>query len=102
MIFNWVIARYKTNDDRGKYVLSLVNEGIGYFLLNKDRQRSEDIIVAFKKPSDGEPLPHHLAFATEDQIKKLNLMDDKRRGASKKVVMGRSPVKVSNMFPSKN
>lgn len=82
MDFIWVLGRYTAHSDHGKYVLSLIGEGIGYHLLNKERAKSEDIIVGFKYPTI-KPLPHHLEPATPTQTLKLDDLDMQRRGARK-------------------
>ena len=80
MNYEWIIARHRSNSDQAKYILSLVNSGIGYHLINRDRAKNEDVVVAFKRPLSDEPLPIHLARANATQIHKLDQMDIKRRG----------------------
>lgn len=83
MQFDWVLGRYTAHSDKGKYVLSLASEGVGYHLLNKERGKSEDIIVGFKYPAV-KALPHHLEYATASQVTRLEEMDERRRGIPEK------------------
>lgn len=74
MEYTWVIARYTYNSERGKSALAHANAGIGYVLMNPERGRADDILVAFKWALN-KPIPHHLDQASEVQIERL----EKRR-----------------------
>lgn len=100
MKYDWVIARFNAANEQGKYVLGLAHQGIGYFLINKDRTRSDDIIVAFKKAASDQPLPHHLAYADKHQIEKLEAIEVRGQG-SKKIITPNTPQQVGAMFPGK-
>jgi len=78
MNYRWVIGRYSI-DGQGSYVLGMANAGIGYILINRDRQKKDDVIVGFKFAGN-EPLPNHLDEATPFQIEKLERVDKKRQG----------------------
>ena len=78
MNYRWVIGRYPI-DGQGAYVLSMANSGIGYILINRERQKKDDVIVGFKF-AGYEPLPYHLDEATPFQIEKLERVDKKRKG----------------------
>jgi hypothetical protein len=48
MYYDWVIAQYQARSNKGKYVLGLIESGVGYVLINKSRVSSDPIIVGFK------------------------------------------------------
>ena len=79
MEYKWVLSRYRSSDDTGKKVIDLANANVGYHIINKERAKNEDVIVAFKSAMN-KPLPAHLEFATTTQSEKLELWDKKRNG----------------------
>lgn len=81
MQYDWVLARYHSTNETGKKVVELANAGVGYHIINKDRGKSEDVIVAFKHVAIN-GLPHHLTYATKQQSEKLEKLDMKRKGGS--------------------
>jgi hypothetical protein len=85
MQYEWALARYTSNDERGKKVVELANYGVGYHIINKERSKGEDVIVAFKfipidKNGNSRPLPAHLELASKHQSVKLDEWDKKRNG----------------------
>ena len=67
--YRWVLAQYPANSEMGKKVLAEEKAGSGYRLINKDRSKTQPIIVAFKY--FGYPIPSHLREATREQSEKL-------------------------------
>lgn len=83
--YEWALARYISSDDKCKKVVELANAGIGYHIMNKERAKGEDVIVAFKwvpldENGDSKPLPQHLEIASVYQSEKLDGWDKARRG----------------------
>ena len=76
--FDWVIAAHQPTSSQGKYILELANIGVGYHLLNKNRLKTDNILVGFKFVAN-KPLPSHLQYATADQSHKLDELDRKRK-----------------------
>ena len=60
--YRWVIKSYPHNSDRGKSVLAHAEHGVGYVLYNKQRTKSDPIIVAFRHPKH-HPIPDGAAEA---------------------------------------
>lgn len=74
MNYVWVIATYPPYSDRGKSVLSHAEAGLGYILQNKTRNKTDNIIVAFKYPAyRAENLPSSLVLANETQSDRLEI-----------------------------
>ena len=87
MKYEWVLRRYISTDENGKKALELANEGVGYHVINRERSKGEDIILAFKwipidKHGNSRPLPQHLELASKYQIEKLIEWDAKRGNTS--------------------
>lgn len=76
--FDWVIAAFAPNSDQAKYILGLIEHGIGYHLLNKTRAKTENVIVGFKFIAN-RPLPQHLTKATEEQSRRLDSLESRRK-----------------------
>ena len=68
---DWTIVQYQATSTAGKYALSLSEIGIGYRLLNKQRSKTDNIILAFLRPSDT-PIRDGMVKATPEQQIKLN------------------------------
>lgn len=85
MKYEWGLRRFLSSDDQGKKVVELANENVGYHIMNKNRSKGEDVIVAFKwipidKDGNSRPLPQHLELASKYQSDKLEEWDIKRSG----------------------
>jgi len=85
MNYEWALARYISTDETGKKVAELASAGVGYHIMNKNRSKGEDVIVAFKfipidKDGNSRPLPPHLELASVYQSEKLDELDKKRNG----------------------
>lgn len=83
MEYKWVLVRYRSTDETGKKCVELAQNNVGYHIINKDRAKNEDVILAFKF-IENKPLPIHLAFASDSQARKLEELDRKRSGLIKK------------------
>lgn len=70
MQYEWVIGLTNERDDRGKSILAHANLGLGYVVLNPQREKGELVKYAFKRPLVG-PTPHHLVLATAMQADRL-------------------------------
>lgn len=82
--FEWVIGRYAPDNKTGQYALSLAEAGQSYHQMNRDRKKTDDIILAFKRAVDySKPFPEHLAKASPFQIEKLDRLDRKRMGTER-------------------
>ena len=77
MQVRWVIGRYDPASKVGKNVIAHAEAGVGYFILNKNRKATEDVIVGFSLPTN-KPIPHHLSEATSEQQQKLDSLWQKR------------------------
>ena len=87
MKYEWALTRFISTDENGKKALELANQGVGYHVINKERSKGEDIILAFKwipidKDGNSRPLPQHLELASKYQIEKLIEWDAKRGNTS--------------------
>ncbi len=96
MNFTWVIGRYPL-DAGGSQVLALANAGIGYFLMNRERGKKDDVIVGFKFPND-RMLPPHLDEATQFQVTKLEGADQKRNGVNNERRTAKHIPSISEIF----
>lgn len=76
--YQWYIGSERPNSDLGKSILALSHAGVGYFILNRDRNKTDDVIYAFRRPTCS-VAPNHLSLATEDQDKKLEKMYAERQ-----------------------
>lgn len=76
---SWVVARYSWGSPQGKTALALGGEGVGYVLMNPQRSKTEDVIVAFRRPNIG-ALPPHLSYATSQQATMLEKKRADRSG----------------------
>ena len=83
MEYKWVLARYRSTDETGKKCVELAENNVGYHIINKDRAKNEDVILAFKFIQN-KPLPIHLCYASDAQVKKLEELDQKRKGMIRK------------------
>jgi acyl-ACP thioesterase len=77
--YRWVLKRYRFNDEQGKR--ALISQT--YILINKERGKTDDIIVAFKWVdfNGKRPLPEGCQYASEEQDKRLEEIDKQRRNA---------------------
>lgn len=80
MDYTWVLTRYRSTDETGKKAVELAQAGVGYHIINKDRGKNEDVVLAFKF-ANVKPISHHLTIATPDQVRKLEDRDRERKGA---------------------
>ena len=83
--YEWALIRFKSNDERGKRAVDLANNGIDYHIINKERTKGEDVILAFMfipidKDGNSRPLPIYSELASKSQADKLDLWDKKRNG----------------------
>lgn len=62
--YTWVLARYRYNEERAKNAL---NHPTNYKVINPERGRTEDVIVAFKYILGAGPIPAHLTEASKAQ-----------------------------------
>lgn len=76
--YKWVLASYLPNSDRGKSVLQHAEAGVGYYLLNKERGKTDKIIVAFKYAAD-KTMPPHLTDASPHQVERLEARSGTRK-----------------------
>ena len=67
--YRWVLASYDPRSTQGKAVLAHAGAGIGYRVINKQRTKMDNVIVAFKYAKL--PVPAHLTEATPAQVEKL-------------------------------
>lgn len=70
--YRWVLAQYPYNTEQGKKVLAAANKRSHYILINRDRGKTDPIIVAFKFV--GDTIPEHLTLASPTQVEKLEQM----------------------------
>lgn len=76
--YEWVIAAYPPASKEGKRILELASMGVGYHLLNKNRLKTDNLLFGFKFVAN-KPLPDYLTFASPEQSKKLEALDQRRR-----------------------
>lgn len=74
MEYVWVIATYPPYSEHGKSVLAHAEAGLGYVLQNKNRNKTDNVIVAFKYPEfKADNLPSSLTLANETQSERLEI-----------------------------
>ena len=67
--YRWVLAQYPYNTEQGKRVLASALKRSQYILVNRDRGKTDPIVVAFKYV--GDEIPDHLTVASPAQVEKL-------------------------------
>ena len=72
----WVKGRYE--DDKARYILGLIEHGIGYFILEKGKDGNKNYIVAASLTPLNKPLPLHMSFLTNYENDKVETMYRKR------------------------
>lgn len=75
----WVVGRATPNSDYGKSILAHVSQGLGYYILNPNRSRGDDLIFACLR-SDNQQLPDHMQYANATQVEKLESLHSRRFG----------------------
>lgn len=74
--WEWAIARY--TGEKAKYVKSLADMGIGYYIRSETgKGLNYGIEVGFRRPLDS-PRPEGVSFATETSAQKLDKLFDQR------------------------